>query len=153
MKAGFLSRAASHNGPLCPHAPRLTADSTALILVTQGSPHPEFLPSDAEGPARTGQEELCSVGLGLLWDTGLPPGVAEDEGGVMPGVAEHLQAETLLGPKPAASLNKLTGDISSTIRSFGEGNTVLSTSQVSSETLRKHRAVLFCFVFLIVYTG
>jgi hypothetical protein len=33
-----------------------------------------------------------------------------------------------------ASLNKLAGDISRTISSFREGNTVLFTSQVTSET-------------------
>lgn len=63
MKAGFLSGDASHNGSLGPHTSHLPADSTGLIPVSQGSPHPTFLPHVPEGRVRTGRREAAVLQL------------------------------------------------------------------------------------------
>ena len=75
MKAGFLSGGASHNSCLCPHPSRPPADSTGRIPVTQGGPHPTFLPHVPEGRVRTGLHQAALLQLHSIAEkeAGLPP--------------------------------------------------------------------------------
>lgn len=156
--------------PLCPHTSCLTADSTGLIPVTQGSPHPKFLPNVPEGQqVRTGSHKATPPQLHRVkWlptpRKSIPSGGWLNEGGADSGERRKIQKEeareqapgrrNCLWPQPVVSFNnKLPGDISSTISSLGKETQFcpLPKSRPKHGDIPGTSDIEGCFVFLMVY--